>query len=422
MPDTSLTLDTRATVAARPAAVGLGRRLPWLVVGALLASAAWIAAEAGGWRLAVMLLIGGGLGFALYRSGFGFAGPWRALLVERRGRGFRAQLALLAALTVLFFPLLSAGEAFGQPLTDLVRPVGVALLTGAFLFGLGAQLASACSSGSLAGLGNGKLRYLIVVAFMVVGATLGSAHFGWWETQASWFSFSLLREWGPAAGIAGNLSLLAALAAVSIWLERRRHGRVIRAEARDYHFLRGPWRLSWGVAVIALLCLATLLLAGRPWVIIAALPLWGAKLIGASGIPLDVAFWEYWGADARIMALESSLWTDVTTLMIAGLVLGTALAAALAGTLRWHWRIAPSEALTAAVGGLLLGYGGLVGMGCNIGAFLGGISSGSLHGWVWLLAAFAGTAAGVAIRSLASRSRSPARVAGKKQRRLRSLS
>jgi uncharacterized membrane protein YedE/YeeE len=407
VPDTSLTLDTRATVAARPAAVGLGRRLPWLVVGALLAAAAWMAWAAGGWRLAVLLLVGGGLGFALYRSGFGFAGPWRALLVERRGRGFRAQLALLAALTVLFFPLLSAGEAFGQPLTDLVRPVGVALLAGAFLFGLGAQLASACSSGSLAGLGNGKLRYLIVVAFMIVGATLGSAHFGWWETQASWFSFSLLREWGPAAGISGNLALLGALAAVSIWLERRRHGRVLRPAARDYHFLRGPWRLSWGIAVLAVLCLATLLLAGRPWVIIAALPLWGAKLIGASGIPLDVAFWEYWGADARVMALESSLWTDVTTLMIAGLVLGTALAAALAGALRWHWRIAPSEALTAAVGGLLLGYGGLVGMGCNIGAFLAGISSGSLHGWVWLLAAFAGTAAAVAIRSIASWLRSP---------------
>ncbi len=408
MPDSSLTLGSRAAVSARSLPSTLGRSLPLLVFAGLLAAAAWMAAEAGGWRLAMLLLIGAGLGFALHRSGFGFAGPWRALLVERRGSGFRAQLVLLAVLTLLFFPLLAAGEAFGRPLTDLVRPVGVALLAGAFLFGLGAQLVSACSSGSLAGLGNGKLRSLVVVAFMIVGATLGSAHFGWWETRASWFSFSLLRDWGPAAGISGNLALLAALAAVSVWLERRRHGHVLRPAARDYHLLRGPWRLSWGIAVLAALCLATLLLAGRPWVIIAALPLWGAKLIGASGIPLDVAFWEYWSADARVMALESSLWTDVTTLMIAGLVLGTALAAALAGALRWHWRIAPTEALTAAVGGLLLGYGGLVGMGCNIGAFLGGISSGSLHGWVWLAAAFAGTAAGVAIRSIASRWRSPA--------------
>ena len=87
MPETSLTLDTRATVAARPAAVGLGRTLPWLIVGGLLAAVAWMAAEAGGWRPAVLLLVGGGLGFALYRSGFGFAGPWRALLVEQEEEG-----------------------------------------------------------------------------------------------------------------------------------------------------------------------------------------------------------------------------------------------------------------------------------------------------------------------------------------------
>jgi hypothetical protein len=161
--------------------------------------------------------------------------------------------------------------------------------------------------------------------------------------------------------------------------------------------------MSWGVAVLAILCLATLLLAGRPWVIIAALPLWGAKLIEATGLPFDIAFWDYWGADTRIMALESSLWTDVTTLMILGLVLGTALAAAMAGKLRGHWRISPTEAVTAAIGGLLLGYGGLVGMGCNIGAFLAGISSGSLHGWVWLAAAFAGTAAALGVGRIARR-------------------
>ncbi len=82
MPESSLTLQTRAAVPARSMSVALGRLSPLLVVTGLLASAAWMAAEAGGWRLAVLLLVGGGLGFALYRSGFGFAGPWRALLIK----------------------------------------------------------------------------------------------------------------------------------------------------------------------------------------------------------------------------------------------------------------------------------------------------------------------------------------------------
>ncbi len=369
----------------------------WPVLGTffLLAVSAWLAAAESGPRHAALLLVGAGLGFALFKSGFGFAGAWRAMVSERRGAGLRAQLALLAILTVAFFPLLGHGEAFGRPLADVVRPVGVSLLAGAFLFGIGAQLASACSSGSFAALGNGKLRYLIVAMAMVIGATVGSAHIGWWESQPSWISFSMLREWGPVAGMAANLSLIALLAVVSICLEKARYGHLQRRTAAD-----GSWSMSWGVLALGLLCLVTLLLAGRPWIIVSALPLWGAKIINATGLPWDVAFWEYWSSDARAGALDASLWSDITTLMIAGLVIGTALAAALGRRLHFVWKIRAGEALSALTGGFLLGYGGVVGLGCNIGALLAGVASGSLHGWVWLLAAFAGTAGGIFIKSL----------------------
>jgi hypothetical protein len=36
--------------------------------------------------------------------------------------------------------------------------------------------------------------------------------------------------------------------------------------------------------------------------------------------------------------------------------------------------------------------------GCNIGAMLSGISTGSIHGWIWVPLAFAGTMIGVRIR------------------------
>jgi uncharacterized protein len=62
------------------------------------------------------------------------------------------------------------------------------------------------------------------------------------------------------------------------------------------------------------------------------------------------------------------------------------------------WRV-PARSLAAAiVGGLLLGYGARLAYGCNIGAYFSGIASGSLHGWVWLVAAFAGDAVGVRLR------------------------
>ena len=63
------------------------------------------------------------------------------------------------------------------------------------------------------------------------------------------------------------------------------------------------------------------------------------------------------------------------------------------------------SAVAAIVGGLLLGYGARLAYGCNIGAYFSGIASGSLHGWVWLVAAFFGNVARHArcARSSASR-------------------
>jgi hypothetical protein len=48
--------------------------------------------------------------------------------------------------------------------------------------------------------------------------------------------------------------------------------------------------------------------------------------------------------------------------------------------------------------GLVLGYSSRLAFGCNIGAYFSGISSGSLHGWVWFACAFAGSIVGVRLR------------------------
>ena len=41
----------------------------------------------------------------------------------------------------------------------------------------------------------------------------------------------------------------------------------------------------------------------------------------------------------------------------------------------------------AALGGVLMGIGARLSFGCNIGAFLAGTASGSLHGWIWFAVA-----------------------------------
>jgi hypothetical protein len=48
----------------------------------------------------------------------------------------------------------------------------------------------------------------------------------------------------------------------------------------------------------------------------------------------------------------------------------------------------------------MLGYEARVAYGCNIGAYFSGVASGSLHGWLWLAAAFARNVAGSRLRPL----------------------
>ena len=58
-----------------------------------------------GLNQALLLLIGGALGMTLYHASFGFTSSWRVFIKERRGRGLRAQMIMLALAVLLFFLL-----------------------------------------------------------------------------------------------------------------------------------------------------------------------------------------------------------------------------------------------------------------------------------------------------------------------------
>jgi uncharacterized membrane protein YedE/YeeE len=98
--------------------------------------------------------------------------------------------------------------------------------------------------------------------------------------------------------------------------------------------------------------------------------------------------------------LETSVLSDTSSLTDFGMLFGAmAAAAAVKPFAATAWPPAKSL-LAAAVGGLLMGWGARLGFGCNIGAFVGGVASGSLHGWVWFIAALPGCLIGIRLRPL----------------------
>ncbi len=57
-----------------------------------------------------------------------------------------------------------------------IAPIGPSLVIGAFVFGIGMQLANGCGSGTLYTAGGGSGRMLIALALFIAGSVIGSLH------------------------------------------------------------------------------------------------------------------------------------------------------------------------------------------------------------------------------------------------------
>jgi uncharacterized membrane protein YedE/YeeE len=387
----TLSLPRRADINIKPFGVAL----------VLILLGAWYLAQAVGPRQAALYGVGALLGVALYHAAFGFTSAWRVFIADGRGAGLRAQMLMLALGVLLFFPVLASGTLFGNPVKGLVSPAGTSVVVGAFIFGIGMQLGGGCASGTLYTVGGGSTRMVVTLVAFIAGSLIGTAHMPFWSAQPQLAPVSLVDALGLVPALALNLAVFALIAAITVAVEKRRHGRLVTSSPQPVQgsrWLHGPWPLVAGAIALVVLNFATLALAGRPWGVTSAFALWGAK--AASFMGVDVAGWTYWSSKANAAALAAPLSQDVTSVMDIGIVLGAMLAAALAGRYAPVWRLPLRSLVAAVVGGLLLGYGARLAYGCNIGAYFSGILSGSLHGWLWLVAAFTGNVFGTRLRPL----------------------
>jgi len=389
---TSLGRAPRRLVNLNPKSFGVALAL--VVLGAIYLARTVSAAQA------ALYVVGALLGVTLYHAAFGFTSAWRVFIADGRGAGLRAQMVMLAIGVLLFFPALAAGSLFGHPVAGLVAPAGTSVIVGAFMFGVGMQLGGGCASGTLYTVGGGSTRMIVTLIAFVVGSVVATAQMPFWTALPALKPLSLVKTLGAGPAIALNLAVFAAIAALTVAIEKRRHGRLVNdaapAAPNASRWLRGPWPLVAGAVALAILNFATLALSGRPWGVTSAFALWGAKAFAAVGI--DVAGWTYWTAGPNATALASPVSHDVTSVMNIGIVLGAMLAASLAGRYAPVWRVPLRSLIAAVIGGLLLGYGARLAYGCNIGAYFSGIVSGSLHGWLWLVAAFCGNVLGTKLR------------------------
>ncbi|WP_282601719.1 YeeE/YedE family protein [Paracoccus sp. PARArs4] len=368
MTDTTMPAPTRAGNITRRGALILGA----------LALCGLVAVMVGA-RFGLLLMIGLGFGITLEGFRFGFAGPWRATITRRDPGGTIAQLIAIAIVALAAFPLLSS---HGSEMVGAHAPVGLAMIGGAFVFGAAMQVVMGCGSGTLVNSGSGNPISLMALPFFAIGSFAGAFHLLWWTSLGSMPTVAF----SGTSGLIGTLVALAAVAAVLLW----------RAPPE---LRRVPRRLWIAAPVLAGLAILNLLVAGQPWGVVYGLGLWVAKGAAATGVDLTQS--AFWGTEANIARVGQSLLTDVTSLTNLGIIGGAFLVAAWRNGLSQKLPSYPARAWIATiVAGFLLGYSSRLAFGCNVGAFFSGISTGSLHGWVWFAAAFAGAFVGIRLRPL----------------------
>jgi uncharacterized membrane protein YedE/YeeE len=365
------------TIAPGPRFRDQALRRSALLIGALIVIIA-VAALAGA-RFGLMLSIGLGFGFTLEGLRFGFAGPWRAMILRREPAGILAQLLAIALVAVVAIPLLQShsGELVGAE-----APIGWAMIGGAFVFGAAMQVVLGCGSGTLVNAGSGNAVGLVALPFFAIGSFFGAYNLLWWTDLGS---LPIIVLHG-GQGLAITLALLAAVACLLLWCAAPGTRKL-------------PKRYVVAALLLAALAIANLLVAGQPWGVVYGLGLWVAKGAVAAGADLSGSpFWAAAGPTARVGA---SVLTDYTSLTNFGLIGGAFLVASwrVGGLSARLPKLPPRAWIATVIAGLLLGYSSRLAFGCNVGAFFSGISTGSLHGWAWFAAAFAGSWVGIGLRA-----------------------
>lgn len=376
----------------RPAQIGLG----------VIASASivlWSVAQIER-QMAIFWLFGLAFGFVLQKSRFCFTSAFRDLFLLRHGRVMKGLLVGLAAATVGFALIMSNLVPNPQlgilPPEAHISPLGLNIVIGGLLFGVGMVLAGGCVSGSIYRMGEGYVASW--VAFIGIAAGLLTASYTWnwwWRFQISRAPRLWLPAWfGHGGAVVVTLASLGLLYLLVLWWESR-GGLVMpdfkpEREAGDTFAeklsasLRSvcvdSWSATRGGLTLGVLNVF-LYISYHPWGITGEISRWSngfANWLGIGTGPLE-------GTDTLAGCVVSSGGGLLNHMLflVTGMVVGSLIAALLAGEFKIRIPRNRTRYVQASGGGLLMGYGAGIAMGCTIGAFFSAIPSLAVNGWVF---------------------------------------
>ncbi|TAK21862.1 MAG: YeeE/YedE family protein [Chloroflexota bacterium] len=373
----------------------------WIPIGAFVIAATVIFNRVG-LAVAAYWIIGLALGIVLQRSRFCFAGAFRDLFLLRDGRLLRALLGGLLVATPGFWLLMARlvpDPSFGDlPRGAHVIPVGLHLVVGGILFGIGMVVAGGCVSGTLYRIGEGYVGSMVALGGILIGLSVAAHTWNWWW-QAHIGAMSPL--WLPRIVGYGGAVLLVMAALVGLYLlvlwwetrggpgmppmPARGAPPTVTFGAKIAAFQRQVFRQAWPYAIggIALGVLNVFsFVFEHPLGVTGELSSWAERITGLVGWDAGPLL----GVDQFAGCSLAVGQTDLLTAQFSldgGLIVGSFAAAQASNEFRWRFPRQRSRYAQAIGGGVLMGYGAGIAVGCTIGAFFSSVPSLAVSGWVF---------------------------------------
>lgn len=375
------------------------------VAAGLLGLAAWLTVTdgegLGGSNASFALLIGAGLGILFERGRYCFFCIFRDFFEEKNSRGLYAVLVSIAvgmAGYAVVFSMRVPSPTGGEIPSDAhIAPVSPALVIAGAAFGFGMVLSGGCIAGHLYRLPQGHLRSIPALVGVVLGFGAG---FLSWDVMYSGLVAGAPAPWLPAGSgyTVAILLQLGVLVALGVWLLKwnpelaERSARTVNGTElrRALFFTRWPALVTGvGVGIIAVLAYYK----DQPLGVTSQISSLTRTQMDAAGLLPNFMP----GLDERLAGCVAVVVHTITTngWLIVGIVLASLIAALLGRRVKAE-RTTGWNSLTAAVGGVLLGWGAMIGLGCTIGVLLSGTQAMALSGWVFGISVFA--AAGVGFK------------------------
>ncbi|MDP2226542.1 MAG: YeeE/YedE family protein [Moraxellaceae bacterium] len=360
-----------------------------LVLVSLLVAGSALAELAGEGRiLAFSLLAGTAFGIVLQRSRFCFYCMAADFFSHRDARGLLAVVVALAVGTIgyhavfgAFQPVAVAGRF---PPGAHIGPVSWVLALGAFVFGLGMAISGSCVSAHLYRLGEGAVASVLALLGAALGFVLG---FLCWNT----LYLRAIQEapvlWLPAhMGYGGSLLLqLGLLGAIALWLLRYRTAPESNVSPLQAILVQ-RWPAAVGGSLVAFIAVLAYFRSGALGVTAELGSLARTAADAAQLLPPRLEGLDGFSGCATVVkqALLSK-----NAVFVLGVVGGAFAAALVAGQFQPRW---PKGRVLVRqfAGGVLLGWGAMVALGCTIGTLLSGIMAGAVSGWVFAVFCLAG--------------------------------